>query len=251
MKLKIMTFNLRTDTKGDGINYFPNRTERILETIRKEQPDLIGFQEAREMARAFLKEALSDTYTVLGCGRDKGYVGEGCLIAYRTELFDLLSFETRWLSNAPAVPGSRYEGSDQSSCNRLFLHAELIHKDMNAPIHFFNTHLDHKGKSAMLLGMNQILQRISECAGTFLLTGDMNALPDSDCIRLANAFEGMKDATAAISHSFHGYGAYTETYKIDYIFTNGEPLSAYTVEDIPVNGVYISDHYPVCAYIEV
>lgn len=251
MKLKIMTFNLRTDTRGDGINYFPNRKERILETILAEQPDLIGFQESKEMAREFLKEALSDAYTVLGCGRDKGYVGEGCLIAYRTQRFDLLSFETRWLSNAPTVPGTRYEGSDQSSCNRLYLHAELIHRELSEPIHFFNTHLDHKGKSAMLLGMSQILQRISDCSGTVLLTGDMNALPDSDCIQLALAYEGMKDATAELSHTFHGYGTFTENYKIDYIFTNGEPLSAYAVEDVPQEGVYISDHYPVCAWIEV
>ncbi|MBQ9783343.1 MAG: endonuclease/exonuclease/phosphatase family protein [Clostridia bacterium] len=251
MKLKIMTFNLRTDVKNDGVNYFPNRQERILETIQAEQPDLIGFQEAKEMARAFLKKNLSDTYTVLGCGRDQDYRDEACLVAYRTESFDLINLETRFLSTAPTVPGSRYEGSDQSRCSRLFVHAELIHRDMTEPIHFFNTHLDHKGKSAMLLGMNQILQRISGCSGPFVLTGDMNALPDSDCIRMALSYEGMKDATASIPHSFHGYGAYTEGHKIDYIFTNGKPLSAYPVEDIPVEGVYISDHYPICAWLEV
>ena len=41
MKLKVMTFNLRMDTEGDGINYFPNREHRVLDVIRTEQPDLI------------------------------------------------------------------------------------------------------------------------------------------------------------------------------------------------------------------
>ncbi|MBO7207405.1 MAG: endonuclease, partial [Kiritimatiellae bacterium] len=76
MKLKVMTFNLRVDVQADGINYFPNREGRVLETIHTEKPDLIGFQEASDYVRAFLKNNLSDTYTVLGCGREKNYRGE-------------------------------------------------------------------------------------------------------------------------------------------------------------------------------
>lgn len=52
VKLKIMTFNLRVDSSGDGINRLFNRKDRILATIDNEKPDLIGFQEASDTTRA-------------------------------------------------------------------------------------------------------------------------------------------------------------------------------------------------------
>ena len=247
-----MTFNLRVDAEVDGINRFPNRTDRILETIRTEKPDLIGFQEAKDAARAFLQEKLGEMYVILGCGRTENYRGESCPLAYRKDLFELISYETQFLSTTPSIPGSQYMGSDQSHCPRLYVHAELSHNDSPArPIHFFNTHLDHRGQTAMVLGMTQILQRISECRGDFVLTGDMNARPDSACIAVALAHPNMKDATAALPYTFHDYGRRDPKIKIDYIFTNATPIESHLVEDIPVNGIYISDHYPVCAIIEL
>ncbi len=252
MQLKIMTFNLRVDAEIDGINRFPNRADRILETIRTEKPDLIGFQEAKDAARAFLQENLGDTYVILGCGRTENYRGESCPLAYRKDSFELISYETQFLSTTPSIPGSQYMGSDQSHCPRLYVHAELSHNDSpEKPLHFFNTHLDHRGQTAMVLGMTQILQRISECKGDFVLTGDMNASPDSACIAMALAQPNVKDATASLPYTFHDYGRRDPKTKIDYIFTNAEPIEAHLVEDIPVNGIYISDHYPVCATLEI
>ena len=251
MQLKVMTFNLRVDAEIDGVNRFPNRTDRILETIRTEKPDLIGFQEAKDAARSFLKDNLSDTYVILGCGRAADYRGESCPIAYRKDSFELISYETQFLSSTPSIPGSQYAGSDQSHCPRLYVHAELSHNDVpKTPIHFFNTHLDHRGHTAMVLGMTQILQRISECKGEFVLTGDMNARPDSPCIAVAMAYPNMKDATAALPYTFHDYGRRDPKTKIDYIFTNAEPMESHLVDDVPVNGIYISDHYPVCATVD-
>lgn len=250
MNLKIMSFNLRTDTEKDGINYFPYRTQRIREILNAEKPDLIGFQEARETAREFLNECLGDDYVLLGCGRKEGYVGEGCSLAYRKDLFSLINYETRFLSPTPTVPASRYEDSDQSPCPRFYQHAQLIGKGQTAPFHFINTHLDHKGQGARMLEMKQILEHLSTLCGTVVLVGDMNALPDSDCIRLVTDRGHLTDVTASISDSFHGYGQAVPQ-KIDYIFTNAPSSSCYAVSDKPKDGVYISDHYPVCAWIDV
>lgn len=253
MRLKVMTFNLRVDVKEDGVNYFPHREGRVLETIRREMPDLIGFQEASDYIRAFLKNNLSDEYTVIGCGREKNYRGESCSIAFRKDCFELISFDTHFLSTSPTTPGSTYAGSDQSKCPRLYVHAELSHDESEQPIHFFNTHLDHRGEQARALGMAQILQHLSQVRGYSVLTGDMNAHPDTSCIGLTAAMKEkhVKDATAELGRTFHNYGKKPEhIVKIDYIFTDAEPKQAYAVEDIPVDGVYISDHYPVCAWIE-
>ena len=41
--------------------------------------------------------------------------------------------------------------------------------------------------------------------------------------------------------------------KIDYIFTNlpADADRAYSVEDRHKDGIYISDHYPIVAFVEI
>ena len=123
VKLKICTFNLRTPVQKDEVNYLPNRKERILECIRKEDPDIIGFQEAAVYTADWLREVL-DGYMIVGCGRGKTLNDEASLIAYRKNAFEMISAETFWLSLAPSVWGSRY-GADQSSCPRVATAAVL------------------------------------------------------------------------------------------------------------------------------
>ena len=255
MKIKVMTFNLRCPVKNDGVNYFPNREANILNTIASEAPDIIGFQEVADYSREFIKRSLTD-YVVLGCGRNENLGGEACSIAYKRDKFDLISYDTEWLSSFPSKAGSRYDGSDQSTCPRIFVHAELVcseHGEAVKRLHFYNTHLDHKGAQARLLGMMQIAQSISECDAPFVLTGDMNARPGDIEISVPTSLinKSVKDATAEITHTFHGFGAYSEGYKIDYIYTDAEYSDSYAVEDKHENGVYISDHYPICTTIEI
>lgn len=250
MTFKVMTFNLRFRTERDGINVFDNRQPRVLEAIKNEAPDLIGFQEATDAQREFLRSSLSDTYTVLGCGRNGNYRGEAPCIAYRTDMFELVKYDTFWLSDTPSVSGSRYEGIDQSHCPRYTSYAVLSPSVSDECIAFFNTHLDNEGEQARIKGMKQTLEAISAIGGKFVLTGDMNDFPNSECISMAMSVKGVCEATASIKHTFHNFGQITDDYKIDYIFTNGRPVSCHAVEDIPVNGVYISDHFPICAEIE-
>ena len=255
VKIKVCTFNLRTPVEKDGVNYFPNRKGRILDVIRRENPDLIGFQEVADSTRKWLREAL-DGYVVVGCGRKKDLSGEAMLVAYKRDTFDMVSMDTFWLSTAPSVAGSCY-GVDQSNCPRCTTAVVLKHDGAQQPFLFLNTHLDHKGATARLLGAVQILQYISEKGLPFVLTGDMNARPDSPEMQ---AIVGCKshmvvDITAGIAGTFHGFGKYavSEMPKIDYIFTDMEsdPAESYAVEDIPENGVYISDHNPVIGFVTV
>ncbi len=251
MKLKVMTFNLRVPADADGINHFDNRKQLVLATIEKEQPDLIGFQEAPDSTRAFLRANLPSNYTLLGCGRKAGYRGESAPLAYRNDRFELISFETFWLSDTPYVPESRYENSDQSNCPRLTVHATLHAEGVEKPFHFYNTHLDHKGMKARLLGMRDIISHIKKDCGEFILTGDMNASPAEDCIKEILTLPDVVDTTAGISSTFHNYGRNTEDCKIDYIFTNLASQGSYAIEDKHENGIYISDHYPVCAILDL
>ncbi len=252
MKIKVMTFNLRVEAKVDGINTFENRKGRVLEIIKNEAPDLIGFQEAANHMRVFLRNNLSE-YTVLGCGRDKNYYGESTILAIKRDRFEIISMNNFWLSPFTSTPGSRF-GIDQSSCPRITTCARIYSKECSAPFWFYNTHLDHKGSSARLLGATVLMTHINENAKdeNYVLTGDFNATPEASEIQfIVNS--GATDVTGELPGTFHGFGNLKESIKIDYIFVkNGTACeNAYVVPDAPVEGVYISDHNPVCAYIEI
>ena len=254
MKLKIFTMNLRVAAKGDGINYFDNRRERILDTVKSHSPDIIGFQEVTPYMKRWLREALED-YTVVGCGRGADLDGEACAVAYKKDSFEVVSFETFWLSATPRVAGTRY-GEDQSTCPRVATAVCMKHAEAKTPFLFINTHLDHKGSVARLLGSVQLLQYISEKNMPTVMTGDFNASPDTREIRVITENElcGLVDLTAGLGGTFHGFGRLEgeNISKIDYIFSNMKayPDESFAIEDKGVDGVYISDHYPVCAFVE-
>jgi len=252
VKIKVFTFNLRVVSESDGINIFYNRKERILGTIANHSPELIGFQEVNDEMREWLKDSLSAQYELVGCGRNDNYRGESVLIAYKKNVFDAISYETFWLSAFPAVSGSRFYGTDQSVCPRTCVVVRLKHREAENVFSFYNTHLDHKGAEARLLGASQIMQRISMSPEKFILTGDMNALtgsPEIELLRTSLRGRGVKELTEDINVTFHGFGKANHPGKIDYIFTDmqADKIDCKVVEDAGVDGVYISDHNPVYA----
>ncbi len=254
MKIKVFTFNLRTESKNDGVNYFPNRRGRILDTIKAYAPDIIGFQEATDYIREWLRDSLED-YMVVGCGRGKNYRGESTIIAFRKSEFDMISFETFWLSLTPGIPGTGY-GLDQSTCPRITTSALLKPLNGGEPFIFCNTHLDHKGKTARLLGSVQLIQYLTSKPYKFVLTGDFNATPDAPEITVFSTVKDhpITDATAGLGGTFHGFSKSAVKVKIDYIFTD-LPCDASESFIIPdegnSEGIFISDHHPVCAFVEV
>lgn len=261
MKIKVVTFNLRMESESDGKNYFFNRAPLILEKIRAEKPDIIGFQEATERIYEWLKANLYE-YSLFGTGRNSDFTGEACPVAFRKERFELYSLDQFWLSPTPRTPGSRYQ--QQSKCPRVCTVCRIREKSSAEIVSFYNTHLDHIGEQARLLGMNQILSRIASDSGEFpcpvVLTGDMNADPDEISMRKAadtacgRNGATLTDTTAAVPLSFHGYtedGITPYSQKIDYIFTdvkNGD--SELKIWDDCRDGVFLSDHFPISVTID-
>ncbi len=251
MNIKVFTFNLRIKSTVDGINTFPNRKNRILDTIRTYSPDLIGFQEATDSMRAWLRQELTD-YVIVGCGRNPDYRGESVVLAYKKDAFEALWTECFWLSMTPQIPGSTY-GMDQSHCPRVTAVACLKHNEAAEPFIFCDTHLDHKGQTARLLGSAQLIQYLSSKPYRFVLTGDFNALPDTPEITVF-ADSGITDATSELGGTFHGFGKRAVKSKIDYIFTTlpcDKAQSFIIPDEGDADGIYISDHHPVCATVEI
>jgi len=255
--MKIVTFNLRCDVDVDGANRFRNRKGLILEKIDTERPDVIGFQEMTPSMRDFLIKHLPD-YMFLGRSRSADFTGEHTDIAYRRDLYDVVGLDFFWLSPTPYVPGSRYE--EQSLCPRITTCAMLRRISDNKIFRVINTHLDHIGEPARVLGMKQIMAYIDEQNKKFDLPfffmGDLNALPDSECImycKNSKAPETFELTESITDVTFHDYGKVTENYKIDYIFCDKETAkNKFTVtrwEDCSY-GLWLSDHYPILCEIE-
>ena len=254
MKIKAVTFNLRMENPGDGINYFFNRTPLILDKIQRESPDIICFQEATVRILAWLRASLSE-YTVVGIGRGADFTDEANPIAFRKDRFELFGLDQFWLSPTPEIPGSRY--ADQSTCPRICTAATFRPTGEGRLIRVYNTHLDHVGRGARLLGMRSVLERIgrdrARMRSPIILTGDFNAEPDEECIAELSAYSNrmLADATAAVPITFHNFGRKEGNGKIDYIFTDAAIVDPAAIWDDRRDGIWLSDHYPIAVGLEI
>ena len=81
-----------------------------------------------------------------------------------------------------------------------------------------------------------------------ILLGDFNARPQAEAIALCR--QALTDVTEHIAYSFHAFGLPERHSKIDYIFVSKELVfrveKAETWTDCH-EGIYLSDHYPLCA----
>lgn len=251
--MKVVTFNIRCDYNQDGDNRFQNRKNLILKKLRNENPDIICFQEVLPHVACWLKENLND-YFVLGCGREKDLKGEQNSVAFKKEKFQLISMNTFWLSLNPQMPGTRYD--KQSMCPRSVTELFLMDLETEKLYYILNTHLDHEGSEARVLGMQQILKHMKktlkqkEQSGygkiEMILTGDFNGYPDSPEIQLLDKSKFLRDITSGMDGTFHDYGRMKPAEKIDYIVVSSglECIKSELWYDCE-NGVYLSDHYPI------
>lgn len=251
--MKVVTFNIRGDFGVDGRNDFCHRKPLILDKLSQEKPDIIGFQEVLPHVAAWMRQALPE-YDVVGCGREKDLTDEQMTVLFRRDKFQLISMQTFWLSPTPNVPGSRY--AEQSWCPRTATELVLLDNASSKVIRVVNTHLDHEGTLARQLGLSQILRHLD--APDFfpdapvLLMGDFNAVPDSPELQAFAQYPAYTNAAADMGVTFHGFMTADAPGQIDYIFIKGdiraERAAKWTDEQ---DGVYLSDHYPVCAQVEL
>lgn len=255
--IKVFTYNLRVDVPRDGANSFTNRRDFIRAHFPAYQADLVGFQEAAPHMRRWLMETFPD-YEICGVGREADLQGESNPIAYRRDKFDLVGLEQFWLSDTPDTPGSRFV-TDQSRCPRICTVATLFHRETGKLLRYYNTHLDHEGPTAQAQGLSLILARMAADYARrpmpVILTGDFNAYPDSLVYKSAKGFTGcgpaLEDVTQNVGGTFHNFGKLDPAEKIDYIFTNLPCTQPAFLADDQENGVYLSDHYPVGAGLEL
>lgn len=261
MNLKIVTYNLRCPYDyGDGVNSFIHRSGMILDKIAEEKPDVICFQEAVEKSREFFRRNLTD-YFLVGHGRDADYTGEGVAIAFRKDTMELYEAQQFWLSPTPYIPASKFDG--QSDWARNCVVVTLKHKNIEKAIRFYSVHLDVASDEIRTMGIKQILENVVELEKNVkchnVILGDFNAHPDSGTIEFCNNYSEYKivDVTEKFEYTFHNYGKNVKdntATKIDYIYMDKELSEKVTdvyLWDDEKNGVYLSDHYPICCNIDL
>jgi endonuclease/exonuclease/phosphatase family metal-dependent hydrolase len=256
MDVRIMTFNLRYDNACDGINSLSNRIGKIVHIMKQEQPDIIGTQELLPTMISDLAKRLPN-YDWFGKPRRSN--DEHSAIFFRKDLVQVINNGTFWLSETPLIEGST---SWNSSLPRICTWGEFHCLDYPYKFRVFNTHLDHMSKEARLKGVMGIKQYMDtlnrEEHLPLVLMGDFNAYPNSEEVRFwqdDNHFTSVystMDRDETLRKTFHDFEGGYQGEPIDYIFVSKTiQIKSGSILDSKVDNMYPSDHYPVCARINI
>ncbi|GMV78858.1 MAG: metal-dependent hydrolase [Planctomycetota bacterium] len=261
--LRVVTFNLRGSFVNDGANVWPARAELNVATLKKLDPDLVGFQEVQtgnldHYARGWNAHRIE---------RGPHYNNRDpfCYTsaAWRPGAVEVLDSKAFWLSETPDCHSASWD----TNCIRSALALKLRLAGGLEGWHL-NTHLDHMSQWARIEGAKLIVKKLAELspgAGFTLITGDFNTDPGEEPYEVFRA-AGYRDAHVETGqpdgpeiYTFHGFTG-TRLNKphhgrIDWIlYKDGtarvRAKTCHIVRDAEPP-LYPSDHYPVLAELEI
>lgn len=249
--LRVISYNIRYNNPGDGVNAWPNRSSQVSALLDFYQPDIFGLQEA-------LIGQIQDVHTRLphmkwlGVGRDDGRdAGEFSPVFYNSEKFTALKHGTFWLSETPDKPGLGWD----AACNRVCTWIILKENGSNKKFMVLNTHFDHMGNKAKSESAKLILSKIEELNPKnlpLILTGDFNLTPEEEPISVITT--KLRDSRLVSIKAPYGPEGTFNAFKfdapmkarIDYVFVNNPvEVLQYAVLTDSKDQRYPSDHQPV------
>lgn len=250
--MKIITFNLRNHS-----DRWEERFPLVVETLLATEADLIAFQEVSLLLGQKNQAELIADALHSGLGREmyKVFLAEGRGLQKGREGIAILSRLPVVSSERIALPGKWRVA--QKVC------IQMDGREVN----LFNTHLHHKpvkDESIRFPQAEKVLLWAQSCDMPFILTGDMNAAPESSTIQfwkasLISAFAAVNDQepdrtwpTPLVSKMPIGEVPAT----LDYIFLS---KGDFDVQDSYLIGnsaaaedpnLYPSDHFGIYAEVE-
>lgn len=247
--LRVMTFNVRYPNPDDGPNVWAARRAVFVQTIVAADPDVIGTQELFASQGADIVRALP-RYTWFGRDRRGGHADEHMGIFYRRDRLTLIRHGDFWLSDTPSAVGSMAWGTTlPRMVNWGVFETRGARKQRFV---LFDTHFAHRDEDdgARERSATLVLERVRSIAGELpvVLTGDMNATPDSKAYRILA--DRLTDAWATAAtrlgpdRTFHDFTGQADR-RIDYVFTRGFTALQAEVRTDHVGTTYGSDHFPV------
>jgi endonuclease/exonuclease/phosphatase family metal-dependent hydrolase len=251
---KVMSFNILGWIHGSAEENRADRENRldlILDMVRKEKPDSIGFQEVSDRWLYLLAPRLLDCGYIWVGERNEDYNRWYNPIFYRRARLECVDAGTRWLSDTPEVAFSNYSATDQS---RMVTYAVLKDRATNAVYTHFNTHLGID-RSAMRRQVEVLRGMTEESTYPFIITGDFNINEDwAEYQTVCSYWRDARYCAPITSKALTATGA-----TMDYcMLSNSLVAKEFHVLDHPyvlmrdwldgkTNGqpFYISDHYPI------
>ena len=270
------SYNIRMHSKvdyknGDG---WTSRRDIMCDLVAFTAFDIFGAQEVCHDQLEYMLSRLPE-YAYIGVARDDGKTkGEYSPVFYRRDRFELLDSGTFWLSETPDEVSYGWD----AECRRVCSWGYFKDKQTKRKFWFFNTHMDHRGKTARVEGAKLVIAKIKSMCGDkarVILTGDFNVAQNSPAYNTFAQSGLLEDAynLAPIKYApagtFNNFKVGTHTDKrIDHIFVKGFEVKRYGIltyhywsneqgSDSKLNsapteltaqhrGVHLpSDHYPV------
>jgi endonuclease/exonuclease/phosphatase family metal-dependent hydrolase len=249
--VNVLTYNIRLDFAGDGINQWTNRKSKVFGLIKKYDPDIFGVQEATPGQMVDLNNSLS-LYQSIGVGRDDGQnKGEFSAIFFKKKKYELLDQNTFWLSETPEIPGSK---SWDAAITRIATWGKLKNRKSGRTFLVLNTHFDHIGKEARKKSAELLLEKVSEIAGNLplIIMGDFNCTREEPPYQIMINRSAVNLSDTAPSNppgTYCGFEVNAMVCKpIDYIFYSSHwKAGKYKVITDNNGKFYPSDHLPVMA----
>jgi len=255
--LKIMTYNIRYDNPGDGINSWSQRKAFVTSLIQFHGADVVCIQEGLIQQVRYLHDALQG-FEYCGVGRDDGKeAGEFSAIFFRKEVVDLVVDSTFWLSLTPSVPSKGWD----AALPRIVTWASFRVRATRQSFFVFNTHFDHIGQTARRESARLLQDQIRRIAGKkpALVAGDFNSTESDSAYRiligpvggvplLRDSFGISRLPHHGVAPTFFGFDARTTDSgeRIDFVFVSDSVtvLRHATLTDFR-DGRFPSDHLPV------
>lgn len=251
----VMTYNLRYDNPGDGVNAWPLRKAWLCQQVKQVSPEILGIQEGLERQVQYL-DSVFPGYRHIGVGREDGKnKGEYSAIFYNREKIKVKKQGTFWLSPTPEQVSIGWD----AALERICTYGLFKEKKSGKYFWAFNTHFDHIGEEARKNSAVLILKKIKELnkdGYPVILTGDFNSSVESEAYRLiVSKFLDCKSADKSMNMepegTFNGFTADQPAIeRIDFIFCGyGAKPDSYSVIRESKEGRFASDHYPVISRI--
>jgi len=253
-RLSVMSFNIRYDNPGDGVNAWDNRKEAVLQLIGKYKPDVLGLQESLKHQHDYLLENLPN-YTAVGEGREGNDKGEHTVILVDSTKFHIQGSGTFWLSKTPGLPSKSWDAALPRICTYIC----LVTHDGSDTVYVYNTHFDHRGALSRKESAVLIMEHVEHLAGgtkPCVLMGDLNENSHAEGVSLIRSkFEDSLDESKSPIRlvSFNGWKEYDPgAERIDYIFyKNINLVHSGLATEKRTESLFISDHFPVYAEFKI
>lgn len=210
----------------------------------KEDLVLVCLQEVLHKQLGDILSGLGKDWTYVGRGRDrKPKNGEYAPILFRESVWEVVSWQTKWLSPTPDKPSKGWG----ANLPRIVTIALLRYRTTQDTINVLCTHFDHQSKYSRDQSGELLRAIIKDLNGPVILAGDFNGTESEEWYHiLSKTLNDAAKLSAIPSDAIGTYVGFSNNSNkvIDYIWTNMN-VDTFTLASNKVRGEPFSDHRPL------